>query len=199
MTNVLRIVFVMCSATLICAPALAQTAALPPHRSADSGPSLAYTLKFIQDKIAENGKMSFVSYAHDNSPNPGFLSIKGPTDGRAHFIFEESNVVAHPDACVISYHVKTIKDGTKAADNDWEIPFKLIQRVMVMTLDQRAIVKNAAFTVPSLDSRSDPPLYVLIAQRTGGVTNTVYFTDEDTANRVANAMIHAAELCGDSN
>jgi hypothetical protein len=199
MTNVVRFVFVSCLASLLSAPALTQQAVAPSHRPADSGPSLAFTLKFIQDKIAVNGKINFVSYANDNSPNPGFLSIQGPTDGTTPFIFEESNVVAHPNVCGISYHVKTIKDGATVADNDWEIPFNLIQRVMVMTLDQRAIAKNDAFGRPSLDSRIDSPLYVLIAQRTGGATNTVYFSDEDTANSVAKAMIHAAELCDDSN
>jgi len=159
----------------------------PPPKPADSAPSLAFTLKYIQDKITENGKMNYMAYSHDNIAN---------TDGTNLFTYEVSNVIVHTDVCVLSYHIKTTRDGATGIDLDAGVPFKLIQKVMIITSDQDIKASNVAAGRPSLDSRIDPPHFTLIAQRAGGGTNNFYFPDEDTANRVAKAMIHAIELCG---
>lgn len=172
---------------MLSASALAQTAVPPPPRPADNGPSLTFTLNYIQEKITEVGRLNYMSYNHDNAAN---------TDSTNQFTVEVSNVVAHPDMCILSYHIKATRDGAITNDRDGGFPFKIIQKVMVMTGDQDINAANVAAGVPSLNSRVDPPHFALIAQRTGGGTNTVYFADEDTANRVAKAMVHAIELCG---
>jgi hypothetical protein len=190
MNNHMRVVLVVCFAALLSAPTLAQTAVPSPPMPADNGPSLAVTLNFIQDKISEVGKLNYVAYSHDNIAN---------TDSTNQFTVEVSNVAAHPDACVLSYHIKATRDGAITNNADGGFPFNLIQKVMVMTGDQDINAANVAAGAPSLNSRVDPPHFALIAQRKGGATNTVYFADEDTANRVAKAMIHAVELCGGGN
>jgi hypothetical protein len=42
----------------------------------------------------------------------------------------------------------------------------------------------------------DPPVYALKVARPHHTFNTFYFLDEDLANRVAKAFVHAVELCG---
>jgi hypothetical protein len=46
------------------------------------------------------------------------------------------------------------------------------------------------------ESRIAPPLFALAAKRPKQGENVFLFSDEDMANRVAKAMIHATELCG---
>jgi hypothetical protein len=148
------------------------------------------TLQFIRDKTTEVGKLNYISYNHDNVAN---------TDSTNLFTLEVSNVIARPDVCILTYHIRVTRDGAITNDADGGFPFKLIQKVMVLNGDQDINAANVAAGAPSLNSRVDPPHFALIAQRTGGGTNTIYFTDEDTANRVAKAMIHAIELCGGGN
>jgi hypothetical protein len=44
--------------------------------------------------------------------------------------------------------------------------------------------------------KQDPPLFVLKVRKTDKGTSGFNFFDEQLANRVAKAMVHAVELCG---
>jgi CRISPR/Cas system CMR subunit Cmr6 (Cas7 group RAMP superfamily) len=48
----------------------------------------------------------------------------------------------------------------------------------------------------SESDRADPPVFVLKVRKKNKDFQVVLFSDEQMANRVAKAMVHAVELCG---
>jgi hypothetical protein len=52
---------------LAAGPALGQKKVPPPPKPTDSGPTLEVTLKFVQDKIAEDGKFTYSASVKDSS------------------------------------------------------------------------------------------------------------------------------------
>lgn len=165
----------------------AQVAVPPPPKPADDGPSLAETMQFIQEKLNGLGQVNYVVYTHDNVGGTDFISQSSA---------EARDVIPDPATCRIGYHWVTA-NGAVA----WDISFSLhdVRNVTVMTGEQNQRNIDLAAEHPAWDSKISPPLFVLIARRTGNVDNSFYFTDEDMANRVAKAMVHAVELCGGGN
>jgi hypothetical protein len=155
-----------------------------------SGPSLAATMKFIQDSLNGQGKVNFVAYVHDNLAS---------TDWAYQASWWISNVKSDPDNCRFA-----LRAGNKMGDAGGENPnlFTLqdVRSLKVMPFDQFIKAENAVAKHPSWDTRSDPPVFVLLALRDGIIGNYPFvFSDEDMANRVAKAMVHAVELCGGGN
>jgi hypothetical protein len=74
-----------------------------------------------------------------------------------------------------------------------------VQNLMVIPAKQYWKQLYAAAGHTTWDVRIDPPIYLVLAQRTGSQRNGFFFGDEGMANRVAKAMIHAVELCGGGN
>ena len=185
----LRKLFAAC---LVCGIALtlnAQTAVAPPPKPADSGPSLAVTMQFIQDKLNQQGKINFADYVHDNAAGKDWVTQNA---------YEIGEVVIHPESCIISYNVKTWVNGAAGVGGDGYIPFNDVQDVVILPVEQawKEIDSKAGNTTRSY--KSDPPVFSLRV-RWKVDYNEFHFTDEDTANRVAKAMVHAVELCGGGN
>jgi hypothetical protein len=42
-------------------------------------------------------------------------------------------------------------------------------------------------------------MFLVVERRAGNQANGFYFADEEMANRVAKALVHAVELCGGGN
>jgi hypothetical protein len=187
--NIVRVVSVAYFAALLSALALAQTAVQPPPKPADSGPSLAATMQFIQEKVGQQGKINFALYVHDNAAGNDWIVQKA---------LEVTNIVPHPETCILNFHVKLWENGSIVVDQDLGIPFRDAEDVIIQPVEQ-SIKENdnkAGYTTRSY--RSDPPVFALRVRRKA-TYNELYFTDEETANRVAKAMVHAVELCGGSN
>ncbi len=51
---------------------------------------------------------------------------------------------------------------------------------------------------PEWSFKIEPPIITLLVRKNTKETNVLRFSDEDMANRVAKAMLHAVELCGGS-
>jgi hypothetical protein len=187
MKNLIRVVFVMSFAALLGASALAQTAVVPPPRPGDSGPSLAVTMEFIQAKLSEQGSVNYMSYYQDSASGQQWTE---------QFSDEISNVTANPSSCRIDYHWKITLDGAVTLDQDAGFSLSDVQDLAVMTGEMHQKKVNTAAGVPTQDSRIDPPVFVLVVRRTRNAENPFVFTEEEMANRVAKAMVHAVELCG---
>jgi hypothetical protein len=187
MKKILQVSVVICVAVLLGGPALAQTAVAPPPRPAGSGPSLAVTMQFIQAKLSEQGKVNFAVYSHNNANGTDWTNLMSE---------ENTNVAADPSTCRISYHWKATRDGAVTFDQDYWFSLRDVQKLEVRTGEQNQKKVDTDAGNPSLDTRVDPPFFALVARRPGNIENHFLFTDEDTANRVAKAMVHAVELCG---
>ncbi|HSZ62083.1 MAG TPA: hypothetical protein VK828_09805 [Terriglobales bacterium] len=189
----------ICLAALSVSAAFAQQSKTVPPKPADQGPSLEVTLKFIQDKLNDVGEVNFAIYWYNNILNRQELTYQTS--------YEVSNVVAHPARCGITFHRKVLNDGRTVQDLDDWFSFHDVLDLAVRTGEQE--VKKAQNDIGdhTYDTKFDPPLFVLAARRPKNKrqqpsgwqvagTDQFFFTDEEMANRVAKAMVHAVELCG---
>ncbi len=185
-----RYLGLLCFAVLAvsAAPAQQKKAVPPPPKPADEGPSLEATMKFIQEKVGEIGTLNYVVYVHDDVAGSDWT-----TRNRT----EASNVVANASACRISFHWKTERDGAVIQDLDTWYSLKSIGDIVVMPIEQAVKAVDIGEGRAGRNYRVDPPLFELQARRTDiKGSNDFIFPDEQIANRVAKAMVHAVELCG---
>jgi hypothetical protein len=198
MKNLLRVVCVVFTTLLLISPAVPQqpVAPPPPPRPA-AGPSLAVTMQFIQDKLNDNGKASWIDSTQ------GVLGAL--TDTVTH---ETSNIVADQSQCRISYHLFTKHTApyrwvpTSDGKNNKGVvesffSLRAVQEIVVKPWEQYEtewLAKNGHpdTTVTSVN----PPMTVLVVRQPHGVENVFTFTDAALADRIAKAMVHAVELCG---
>ena len=167
--------------------ALAQKNSVPPPpKPEDNGPSLEVTMKFIEDKLNGIGLLNFAVYIHDDTKEVD----------RAIFKNTISNVVADAVACRVSDHWKSEQNGKVAAEFDVSFLLKAANDIEVMTIEQALKEIDTAAGHPAWTYRSDPPAFILKVRQKDKSVNSFEFYDEDLANRVAKALIHAVELCG---
>jgi hypothetical protein len=70
-----RCLMTTCSALLAVSTGLAQET--PVTKTADNGPSLEVTMIFIQEKIAQQGKINYAVYGHDSTNNSDWVKQLG--------------------------------------------------------------------------------------------------------------------------
>jgi hypothetical protein len=211
----MRIVSMLMTIVFAGATALAQQS-VPPQPPADkpaaNGPSLAVTLKFIQDKVNQQGKIEFVEHEKYSDGNQILYDIT-----------EESQVVAVDPAGGLSLQeqffrsIRTQIVITSRITYTWQVYFKDVEKLEVLNSADYQHRLALAMTY-----QHDPPFFEILVHlaagktvsqhfsRTGTIGNhidtneednnirefVIHFRDEDTANRVAKAMVHAVELCG---
>ena len=94
----------------------AQQADVPPPKPADNAPSLAATMQFIQDKMNEQGKISYALYTHDNSNGEDWPVYQ--------ISIEATNFIANPATCRITWHKVTTNGGKVGIDRDFSLDLR---------------------------------------------------------------------------
>jgi len=183
----MRSVFSLLSVLLLTIAAVGQKAVPPPPKPADHNPSLPTTMKFIQDKLNDEGTFNYVIFVHDDV---------GGSEWTLRKVVAETNVVADPATCRINYHWKDVKNGSTVYDTDLWFNLKGVQSLSVMTLEQNQKLVDTDSGEPGRSYRIEPAIFVLRVIQTRNSHYDFFFHDEETANRVAKAMTHAVELCG---
>jgi hypothetical protein len=209
----MRIVSVLMMIVLASATALAQQSVPPPPQpTADSGPSLEVTLKFIQDKVNQQGAIVYVE-----SWNNTVSGSSSPAKESS----VESYVVAVDPSGGLSLQqtyksLDSAQSGTRTATGTWQMQFKDVEKLEVLNAIDFKHRKS-----PQMVFQDDPPYFEVLVHLVAGKTvqhHTVrvesgkngktsesdanigefvlHFRDEETANRVAKALVHAVELCG---
>ena len=199
-----------------------QQSAPPSTKPTDSGPTLAATMQFIQEKLSEQDQVGWAETISNN----GMIQRR---------IAQLSDVMADPAACTL-YTTETVdstidlpkgkvlKPGVTANDLHTRTletdttSFKQVEKITVeklqditnqayaeaahpeITVNVTPLVfyvklwaSNAVFNVHTSTTKGKQPT---VEKDTTSKINGLSFRDEDTANRVAKAMIHAMELCG---
>jgi len=184
-----RCLMTMCFAALTVSAALAQgkNNVPPPPKPADDGPNLEVTMKFIQDKLNSIGPVNYAVYFHDDTK---------ANSAAGQFRNENTKVVADPSTCRIDYHRKVEQLGKVEEDQEQRILLKDVEDIVLMPWEQVQKETDTAAGHPSFITTVDPPVFVLKVRRTLKEGNYFDFFDEQLANRVAKAMVHAVELCG---
>lgn len=198
---------------VLCAQAcLAQN--VPPPPKPDAGPSLEFTLKFIQDQLTNRGVISYKTTTPDDEDGIRYVNriLDAHTD---------------PATCSLSFRVDetssydivrkstgaVVRTYTDDTTQSFRFSFHDIAKLEVRDSDHPVIPSHTGSVV-------DPTVYTLMLtpsraaieydmQCTGdcdGSTSEhgkttwwhpyLMFYFGESANRVARAMLHAVELCG---
>jgi hypothetical protein len=180
-------------------PPAAVMPAAPVAALAASSPTLADTMKFIQDKLNDNNKTSWI----DNAQRTLDAGTKW-TDTVTH---EFSSVVADTGQCRISYHIfskhslpywamKT-SDGKNNKGEDKTFSLRSVQEIVVKPWEQYETECMAKIGHPeTIVTATNPAMIALVVRQPHGVENVFTFADAALADRIARAMVHAVELCG---
>jgi hypothetical protein len=188
----MRIVSMLMTIVFAGATVLAQQAVPPPpqpvpDRTESRSPSLEVTLKFIQDKLNTVGTVNFAGYVHDSANN---------TDGVQKFSATISNAAINPGACTLSYHRLVINNGSREHDENVVINLRDVQSIAVLPDEQdwqMYLVRSGDTTKTVKDV---PEISALVIKLNNGKDPTLRFYEQDLADRVAKALVHAVELCG---
>jgi len=188
----MRMIAVILAVVLAGATAQAQQSVPPPpqpaaDKPAVSGPSLDVTLKFIQDKLNAIGTVNFAGYVHDSANN---------TDGVQKFSATISNAAANPGACSFSYHRLVFNNGSREHDENVVINLRDVHSITVLPDEQdwqMYLVRTGDTTKTVKDV---PEISALVIKLNNGKDPTIRFYEQELADRVAKALVHAVELCG---
>jgi hypothetical protein len=202
-----------------------QQSAPTPAKPADNGPTLAQTLQFIQEKLSEKGQIGWAETL-SNTPGWTWREIVKAADvmgdpAACTLYTTETidNTIDLPSGQVLKPGGPITADDliTHMVETD-TISFKQVEKI---TVEKYQDIKNQAFAEaahPEITVTVTPPVFYVKLWASSAVfsihtsttkgkqapvekddtskTNGYTFRDEDTANRVSKAMIHAMELCG---
>ena len=159
--------------------------------SVSSGPSLADTMRYIQDKLNNIGRIEYIvtfQYARARSS----LTSAQRSD-------EISSVIPDTDQCHITYHLKSEVDGKTRKDENSEFSLRNVQDILVQPEETHLIEWYAKHNPYWIPASTSPAVTSLVVRLPHAEENFFLFTDAGLANRVAKAMRHAVELCGGGN
>jgi hypothetical protein len=156
-----------------------------------TGPSLAETMQFIQNKLNDLGNETFAVYIQDSSDNStAVVTITS----------EISNVVADQSQCRINYHLKISNNNKVKSEVDGVCSLRDVGQIVVRPYELWQTEWYATNGFPTTTATStNPSSLQLSVSHPKGEKSLFYFTDADIADRVAKAMLHAVELCGGGN
>jgi hypothetical protein len=198
--------------------AIPQQGAPPASNQANSGPSLAVTMQFIQDKLNGTTQISqhlmwnastdkrFVEYAQLNivsgisSADPASCHITA----RQKYIYTFAPSVMSSSIAVSGGGALTVHtDNSKplSLSNPWT--FAVDNPLSLGNVYELLVMSSTEYwhqVDPTTDYEIEPMAFVLVvrtkADEQANKSAAFSFGDKDVASRVAKAMVHAVALCG---
>jgi hypothetical protein len=175
------------SAAEITVNILRVAAAGTPPVSKSKGPTLEFTMEYIQDRLINRGILSYKVSIHDTATGK---------DWSYEFVDKLSGTYANPSTCQIGFHWKQTRNGEAVTDKETYLDLNGGAKADVLAMDQYLTESAVKAGHDSWSTKVSPSLFVLhIIKSDNGESNFV-FPDEDTANHLSKALMHAAELCG---
>jgi hypothetical protein len=192
----------------------------------DSRPSLAETMQSIRDEMKEQGQLDYVSTT-SNQDRPAVTSRMNVHSVDDNVLADQEACTLHVDitqndSLLTFLGGKTLAQGTydQRVQIASTVSFKDVEGIAV---ESRQVSQNRSFAAlghPELSATVEPSVFVVqlssskpvfsahlsttigsgapqVSDNTGAVTEFL-FRDEERANRVAKAMRHVVELCGDN-
>jgi hypothetical protein len=151
-------------------------------------PNLTVTLKFITDKLNQQGIVNVAGYMHDNATGKDRILRQS---------FEQTNVrFDRHKGCKLLYHKKVTTDGNATADGEMWLLLRDVGTVDVIPKEQGWKLGDSKAGNTTWSYRADPSVFVMRLNVSDGQSYEFEFYDQEMANRVAKAMIHAIDMCG---
>jgi hypothetical protein len=149
--------------------------------------NLKDTMKEIEDGLNNVGPVSYVlKYHNDATGEDRPLSYK----------VEISKVSADPNTCFLIYEQRTYQND-RHLDTDSVVSLRGVKRIVVSTMEQEVENSGILADHPGLRVQSTPEVFVVEPIQPDSNERSMFFFLKDAqANKMAKALIHAAELCG---
>jgi hypothetical protein len=147
------------------------------------------TLRYLTDKLSQQGVVNFAGYVHDNANGKNWIVRQSA---------EATNVRIDPTSCKLSYHWKITSNGNTSDDRDLWMLLSRVEGIELLSMERvwKEIDSKAGNTTWSY--KADPPVLILRLDRVDGEHNDFDFYNEILANRVAQTAARAVEQCGGS-
>jgi len=200
-----------------------QRSAPPPAERGDDGPTLPATMRFIQEKLIEEGKVGWLE-TFPQKPGTALRAVLAPADSMAdpgtctlYVTSTIDTVVELPKGTVFKPGFTAEDFHSRIVETD-TILLKLIEKVAVKSLQDIRNEQYAQAGRPDLAVTITPALFSVrmsaatavflnhsfttkgnqapVEKEVAEKTNSYVFHDEETANHFAKAVNHAVELCG---
>ena len=151
-------------------------------------PSLADTLHFIEGKLNDNAAVNYrgISENADGSPVGTPISLSQRV----------TQAAADPSSCRVRFNWRFTSNGNVTIGKREVISFRRVEKLEMATEQDAVNRERAQVGQTASIYRTEPVVYLLTVTYLGGEFLRLYFSDEEIANRVAKAMLHAVELCG---
>lgn len=167
---------------------LAQQCKVIPRSVAQSGPGLEETLAFIEDKLNQQGSVNWLTTVQN--------TVAGANGSPIQMTWRVSNVTGDPRSCVVNYHTKVLRSSNQPVEGNGSLSLRRVEKLAVMSLQDENNNTHARQGHPELIESISPVVYTLAVTDIANRIKSFPFGDQDLANRVAKAMLHAVELCG---
>src|ERR1035437_4422617 len=151
-------------------------------------PSLADTLHFIERKLNDTGAVNY----RETSEN----ADGSPADTPISWSQRLTQAAADLSSCLIRLNLRRTVNGTVIPNDREVISFRRVEKLEVATEQDATNRRRAQGGQPALTYKTDPVVYRLHVTYLGGENLVLHFRDEEIANRVAKAMLHAVEFAG---
>jgi hypothetical protein len=167
---------------------LSQQCRAAPPPSANSGPGLEETLSFIEDKLNGQGAVNWLSTLQD--------TVAGTSGSPIQMTSRVSNAAGDARACRLAFHFTLTGAGKVTFDGAPWVPLRRVESLSVMSMEDATKSEHARQGHPESIESISPAVYDLFVRDAANRSWDFPFADQDLANRVAKAMLHAVELCG---
>ena len=157
----------------------------PPVPKAN-GPTLEFTMEYIQEKLINRGVLNYDVFLHD--------TVSGK-DWSYQFSDKLSGTYANPGTCQVGFHWKQTRSGQVVTDTELYFDLRSVAKVDVLTMDQYLTDAAVKAGHSSWTTRVSPAVLVLRLTKPDNQESNFVFPDEDLANHLAKALLHAIELC----
>jgi hypothetical protein len=152
-----------------------------------SEPNLKDTMNDIQDGLNNAGPVSYVLKYHNGSTGE---------DRSMSYKVETSKVSADPNTCFLIFEQRTYLNAAHH-DTGSVVQMRDVKRIFVRTMEQEVNSSGIFTDHPEVSVKSSPPVFVVGPERPGSNERSAFFFLNDAqANKMAKALIRAAELCG---
>lgn len=156
--------------------------AMPVKLNATAGtPTLDETLVFVAQKL--NAETGIVYRATSSAGDPSIISDR------------VLNARGDPASCQVRFKYVGEFDNKPFLNYDFVFSFRRVEKLEVLT-EQELWDRTSEHNGSRNETRLSPTTYKVLLYSSGSEQlGAVNFRDEEMANRVAKAMLHAVELC----